>query len=379
MPRQPEARLAVLAGVWTLVAFFFAGQYYVAVLQMGRRISFLTALAPQLVCWLLWALLSPYVLQLARRYPIESPRRAFRVLLHAGLALVFSAIHNLVETAVFLAAGIFEKKPPFLQAFENIMVRELHLDVFTYLVILGVAHALDYARRERGRQLRASRLEARLARAELQVLRTQLHPHFLFNTLHAISALMHKDVEMADRMMTRLGDLLRLSLDRAGRQEVSLREELEFLERYLEIQQTRFGDRLVVGISIEPATLDARVPHLILQPLVENAVQHGIAPRSGAGRIDIRSRRANGTLELEVSDDGAGPPDGVASIREGLGLTNTRARLVQLYGSAHRFDLRRGASGGVAVTLGIPFRITEEEALYGDRDPGRAEDPRPDR
>jgi anti-sigma regulatory factor (Ser/Thr protein kinase) len=363
---RPSARAAVLVGVWTLVAFFFAGQYYVAVLQMGRSISFWAALRPQLVCWFLWALAAPYAFRLAWRYPIERGHWVPRILLHALASVVFSCLHNLAETAVLLSLGVFEKNPPFLRAFESIMVRKLHLDVFTYLVILGVAHAVHYGRRERERELRASRLEARLAHAELQVLRTQLHPHFLFNTLHAISALMHKDVETADQMMTRLGDLLRLTLDRAGHPEVSLREELEFLDRYLEIQRTRFGDRLVVRVSIDPATLDARVPHLILQPLVENAIQHGIAPRRGAGRIDIRAQKVNETLELEVVDNGAGPPEGVAPMPEGLGLTNTRARLAQLYGSAHRFDIRRSESGGVAVTLGIPLRISEEEVLYGD-------------
>jgi two-component sensor histidine kinase len=376
--RRRMVRVAALAGVWTLVALFFTGQYLMAVFQIGRRIPFWTAFAPQAVCWTVWAILAPQVLRLARRFPIEPGRRARRVLLHTGLALIFSVAHNVIETAVFLAAGFFDPRPTFLSALESITVRELHLDVLTYLVIVAVAHFYDYARRERRRELRASRLELRLSRAELQMLRVQLHPHFLFNTLHTISALMHRDVEKADRMMSNLGDLLRLSLDRAGRQEVSLREELEFLERYLEIQQTRFGDRLVVGMSVAPETLDARVPHLILQPLVENAVQHGIAPRAGAGKIEIRSRRRNGTLRLQVVDDGAGLPEGNFA-REGLGLSNTRARLVQLYGSDHRFDMRRSENGGVAVTLDIPLRIERKEAVYGDRIFGGTEDSRPDR
>jgi len=375
--RRRMVRVAALAGVWTLVALFFTGQYLMAVFQLGRRIPFWTAFAPQAVCWTVWAILAPQALRLARRYPIEPGRRARRVLLHTGLSLIFSGAHNVIETGIFLAAGFFDPRPTFFAALESITVRELHLDVLTYWVILAVAHFYDYARRERRRDLWASRLEVRLARTETQMLRVQLHPHFLFNTLHTISALMHRDVEKADQMMSRLGELLRLSLDRAGRQEVSLREELEFLERYLEIQQTRFGDRLIVGMSVAPETLDARVPHLILQPLVENAVQHGIAPRAGAGKIEIRSRRRNGTLRLQVVDDGAGLPEGVA--REGLGLSNTRARLVQLYGSDHRFDLRRSENGGVAVTLDIPLRIEDKEAAYGDRIFGGTEDSSPDR
>ncbi|MCA1557757.1 MAG: histidine kinase, partial [Acidobacteria bacterium] len=231
-----------------------------------------------------------------------------------------------------------------------------------YWVILGIDHALRYYTKYRERELQASQLEARLAQAQLQVLKMQLHPHFLFNTLHAISTLMHRDVEAADRMIARLSDLLRLALDNEGVQEVTLKQELELLERYLEIEQTRFRDRLTVEMRIEPEVLDARVPNLILQPLVENAIQHGITPRRGQGRIEIGARRTNGTLDIYVRDDGrglAGATD--ETVKEGVGLSNTRARLLQLYGGHARFELRCPPEGGTLASLAIPFHEGEQE------------------
>src|SRR5262249_40591374 len=199
-------------------------------------------------------------------------------------------------------------------------------------------------------ELKASQLEARLAQAQLQALKMQLHPHFLFNTLHAISALMRKDVEEADRMITRLSDLLRLTLENVGAQEATLRQELEILGRYLEIEQRRFGDRLQVKMEIEPETLDARAPNLILQPLVENAIRHGIAPRSAPGLIEIRASRAGDKLELQVRDNGVGlPTDHREPIKEGVGLANTRARLEQLYGAAYRFEVNNFYRCGMIV------------------------------
>ena len=370
-----------IAGVWTAVGLFRAADRYFSDPFQLRRLEFgaWEALAQSMLSAYIWAALTPLVVAVARR---ELPRRS-RWARPVGVLLAASLVFPIAHAAAYQVAY------PLLMGFPCVLTVQLAslgsllpLSIPTQLVIfwaiVGATWTVTYAALSRERELRASQLETRLVSARLETLKMQLHPHFLFNTLHTISALMHRDVEKADRMMSNLGDLLRLSLDRAGRQEVSLREELEFLERYLEIQQTRFGDRLVVGMSVAPETLDARVPHLILQPLVENAVQHGIAPRAGAGKIEIRSRRRNGTLRLQVVDDGAGLPEGNFA-REGLGLSNTRARLVQLYGSDHRFDMRRSENGGVAVTLDIPLRIERKEAVYGDRIFGGTEDSRPDR
>ena len=216
----------------------------------------------------------------------------------------------------------------------------------------------------------ASRLEAQLARAQLQVLRMQLHPHFLFNTLNTISALVHKDVRAADRMLALLGDLLRDSFEKLGAQEVALKQELNFLERYLEIEKARFQDRLIVRTEIASETLDALVPNLILQPLVENAIRHGISRRSGTGSIEVRAWREDGMLAVRIRDDGPGlPSEAVMASRGGVGLANSQARLEQLYGRAHRFDLTNRPEGGLDVTLAIPFRPAEPPAALDLRFP----------
>ena len=235
------------------------------------------------------------------------------------------------------------------------MNRTFLFNLLIYWVIVTVGHALGYYRKYHERELRAAELEKRLTEAKLQALQMQLNPHFLFNTLNAISSLMHKDVEAADRMIVRLSDLLRLALERTDAQEVPLREELAFLDRYVEIEMIRFGKRLTVHKDIGPDILDALVPNLILQPLVENAIRHGIEPRAKPGRIELRARLENGMLQMQVTDNGAGLPEN-ESPEEGIGLSNTRARLQQLYGDAHHFELGKAAGGGTIVSLRIPIR-----------------------
>jgi LytS/YehU family sensor histidine kinase len=215
----------------------------------------------------------------------------------------------------------------------------------------------QYYRQFRDRELKATRLEGKLAQAQLQVLKMQLHPHFLFNTLNAISALLHKDAESADVMIARLGELLRTTLENVGTQEIPLRQELEFIQPYLEIEKARLGDRLQVEMHIDPEAMDAAVPNLVLQPIVENAIRHGIAPYAEKGRIDIRARRESGILRMEVEDNGPGLSfEQQVNFRPGVGITNTRARLQQLYGLDHQFEMKNGASRGLTVTLVIPAR-----------------------
>ena len=222
-------------------------------------------------------------------------------------------------------------------------------------MIIAVGHAFDYYQRFHERELRASELEGRLAQARLQALQSQMNPHFLFNTLHTISALMHKDVDAADRMIMKLSELLRLALDNTEIHEVPLSQELDFLQRYLEIEQTRFRERLQIELNIAPDTLQCRVPNLVLQPLVENAIRHGVERHARPGRIVLRAQRHENQLALEVQDNGAGLPDG-KPLREGIGLTNTRTRLHQLYGDAQKFELKNVASGGLLARVVLPFR-----------------------
>ena len=243
------------------------------------------------------------------------------------------------------------------QRVERNIIMDFDWEMMTYVAIVGFSHAAAYFRQAQDRALRASQLETRLAEAQLQALQRQLHPHFLFNTLNGISALMHRNVDAADRMLVRLSDLLRMALDRRSAQEVPLSDDLEFLEKYLEIEQARFGERLTVRYDLEPDTLDALVPNLLMQPLVENSVRHAIAARSEGGVIEVTSRRVGDSLELRFRDNGPGlRKDRTPSTSGGLGLTNTRSRLEHLYGASQHLQFSDTPGGGLTVTVVIPFR-----------------------
>jgi LytS/YehU family sensor histidine kinase len=236
--------------------------------------------------------------------------------------------------------------------------------MFIYFAILGFGEALRHYRAARAREVRESRLEARLAQAQLHALRGQLHPHFLFNTLHIISALMTREPHTARRMITRLSDLLRLSLEDDGRHEVTLEEELEFLDRYVDIQKQRFGERLEISYDVEPRARRVLVPRLLLQPLVENSIVHGLSRQEGIGRVNVLGRIADGVLRLAVLDNGPGIG---ATVTEGIGLGNTRERLRQHYGDGAHFEIENRAEGGLVVRIMLPGRV-ENEPDEGDAD-----------
>jgi two-component system LytT family sensor kinase len=355
-------RWLLIFGCWTLLGLFSATRMALNYAYGGYPVRWQPVLTFALTDWYVWALLSPMIVWLARRFAIE-PRAGNEgflhswwrrgLLVHLPAAILFPLLKLIIE---YRARQLLYPDPR-----RTFQILQFHSALITYLAILGVIYAFAYYRKYREHELKSSRLETQLAQAQLAALKMQLHPHFLFNTLHAISALMHKDVEAADRMITRLSDLLRLALENAGVQEVPLRQELDFLERYLEIEQIRFRDRLKVQMEIEPETLDAQVPNLILQPLVENAIRHGIAPRAAPGLIEIRAARRNRQLELEVRDDGPGlPASAPHALKEGVGLANTRARLQQLYGAEYRFALDNAAAGGLVASLALPFRAADE-------------------
>src|SRR5262249_41180616 len=232
-----------------------------------------------------------------------------------------------------------------------------HLDLFTYGAILGIALAADYYRKYRENELQSAELRAQLSQAQLEALRLQLQPHFLFNTLNSIVGLIRNDENKdAIRMTSGLSKLLRHVLEHAGRQEVTLGEEIEFLSRYLEIQQMRFSDRLTVEMKIDPDTLDARVPSLILQPIVENAIRHGVAAREAPGAVSLSASRHNGILQISVYNDGPSLPKGWRiEDCSGIGLANTRARIAQLYGKAGRLEVHNHNQSGVQAMLRVPF------------------------
>jgi two-component system, LytTR family, sensor kinase len=346
---------------WTCVAVFFASQTYLSYKYSGGQAHLWLVLEMNLVQWYLWGFLAPGIVWLARRVPLERERWARGLTIHlvasVGLALLEWWMNNFLRHYLL----------GFPQRMSLIYV--FHQNLVTYWIVVAATQGYLYYSRYREGELRTAQLSAQLAQAQLQALRMQLHPHFLFNTLNAISTLVHKDPEVADRMIARLSDLLRLTLENMGVQEVRLAQELEFLERYLEIERMRFPDRLEVRMRIAPETLDARAPYLILQPLVENAIRHGIAPRSTRGRVEVRAERKDGMLILEVRDDGPGISP-KANPKKGVGISSTRARLEKLYGAAHRFDLSNAAEGGLVVTLAWPFQFmtsgSEKRNMSGD-------------
>jgi glucose-6-phosphate-specific signal transduction histidine kinase len=352
------ARAALIIAGWTLFALFLTSQTALSFNRRNVQVGFIRILLAEMAFGLFWAALTPLVLFLGRRYPIERQQWRKSLLVHFIASGLLGLATRLVRDLAFIfLASDFEGSVSLTRLLLNVYYF-FDYGAMMYWLILLIVYAVDYYRRYRENELKATRLEAQLATAQLQALKMQLQPHFLFNTLHSISALVPKNPVAADKMLARLGDFLRLTLDSAGAQEVSLQQELEFLRCYLEIERIRFQDRLSVDIQIEPDALDARLPNLILQPIVENAIKHGIAPRTTAGRIEISARRLDGMLLVNVSDNGNGlPSNGNGShFKEGVGLANTQTRLHQLYGSQYRLDLVNNPAGGLKVTLEIPFR-----------------------
>jgi sensor histidine kinase YesM len=382
---KPDKRLWVIVLIgWVLIGLTFTLNYYLYadhyVFIFKKQPTFMEMLVWELPYWLLWAALSPLAFKITRRYRIERGRWSGSLAVHLCACVLLSFIHRAAYLLIgwMLNVVAYRTIPTLPDLFNFLFFFNMPTALMSYGTILLVSHVLDYYRRYQREELKASRLKAELAEAQLQVaqaqlqaLKMQLHPHFLFNTLNSVSALLDEDVEAADEMLARLGDLLRLTLANSGAQEVTLQEELEFLRCYLEIERVRFQDRLAVSMEIDPLTLDALVPNLILQPIVENAIRHGIALRIAPGRIEICAARRGDRLQLRVRDNGPGIQSKADAItaREGVGLSNTRARLRQLYGPDHAFELSDAAGGGLQLTIEIPFQVdaaaaTEQKAAY---------------
>ena len=327
-------RLAGIAAFWTLVGLAFASQFYLSSTLQGRSVTWGQAISYSLADWYVWAVLSVPILWLARRFPPEgdAPWRAAVGQVHS----------RLIDDPV-----------TFLEIFRPLLVKTFPFNLLIYGVIISVSHAIDYYRKYHERTVHTLELEKHLTEARLQALLRQLKPHFLFNTLNGIASLMHSDVEAADRMLVRLGELLRITMSHPGQPRTRLSEEIAFIEKYLEIERIRFRDRLAVEFDIDPAVLDAEVPSLLLQPLVENAIRHGIEAQARPGRLVLTARSTPGFIELTVRDNGAGQPAG-GFTREGIGLGNTRARLRELYGDRHRFELANHPEGGLVVRVLLP-------------------------
>jgi signal transduction histidine kinase len=314
------------------------------------------------VYWYVPALLAPAIVAITQRYRLGYTRWTTTLGVHLASALGFSLIHTttmvITRALLFPFGGRVMAGVNWWSYLQRQYLTQLDWMLATYFSLVGLGHAIAYWREAEQRALNAERLQTRLAEAQLQALQRQLQPHFLFNTLHTISSLMRSDVEAADVMIDQLSDLLRMSL-KSHTQEVSVRQEIEILQSYLAIEETRFHDRLSVSMEVAPEILDARVPYLLLQPLVENAVRHGIAPRARPGRIGIRVFPAGGQLQIEVRDSGDGlPPERLVAMNNGVGLDNARARLAHLYGSGHRLTFANLNGGGFQVSVTIPLHVS---------------------
>jgi two-component system, LytTR family, sensor kinase len=363
MPSTWRPPLRWVFAAATLLGFFSALQAYrlntLSYAKTPMTITIGVLLFLNLVYWYIPASLSPMMFRLAHRFRLDGVHKPTAFVVHAVAAVTYSAIHCAgmigARTTVWWMSGEMPQFVSYWSYVQRQFLTNLDWTLMTYTTIVALSYALHYSKESHARSVKEAQLETRLVEARLRTLEAELHPHFLFNTLHAISSLVHTNPDAADRMISRLSDLLRLTFDRSGSAGVSLQEELEFLQKYLEIEQTRFQDRLSVRFDIDPETLDAEVPRLILQPLVENAIKHGVSPKPGSGLVQIAARRRGDGLWIEVSDNGVGLSAGArARLRSGVGLSNTRDRLQCLYGTAHRIEFSDEAKG-LAVRLEIPF------------------------
>lgn len=345
-------RAGAFCAFWLLVSLAFAGQMYLTQVKLGRPVSWGLALRSNLADWLTFAALSVPAVRFSSRFSLGAAPGRLLVPLHLLAAVVFALAW------VFLRAGVaaVAEGRGYAETVRYALAATLAFNVLVYGVLAMGANAVRFYRRLRDRERRSLELERRLAEARLLALRSQLNPHFLFNALHGVSALMYRDVDAADTMLVKLSDLLRQALNRPEGQFNSLRDELAFLDRYLDVEMIRFGGRLRVRRSLDPDALNALVPTLILQPLVENSLKHGIEPKVAGGSITLRALRTQaGRLRLEVEDDGVGLKPGKTAAG-GIGTANSRARLKELFGPAATLEFLPGSVGGFCSAIEMPWR-----------------------
>jgi two-component system, LytTR family, sensor kinase len=338
--------------VWTGLALLQTSSEALYRALLGAPIGFFHVLRHCLLDYWLWAALTPIVFYLARRFPFTRSSWPRATTIHFGFYLLLTFAHEVLASLVGLPSGA---PPSFHGSVLGLrFVSSLYNDLWMYWPIVVVWSMLHYYECYRERDTRAAQLKEQLSRAELQALRNQLHPHFLFNTLNSVASLMHEDVEAADDMLADLSHLLRVYLAGNDQQETPLRQEMELLDTYIRIQKRRFEGRLSVVFDIPTELLDAAVPSLLLQPLVENSILHGIAPRSAPGYVRVTAHRQGSALQLEISDNGLGLPGHHV---EGIGLSNTRSRLRQLYENRQTFSIFNSETGGVTVSISLPLRM----------------------
>jgi signal transduction histidine kinase len=363
MSTDSHARIRPLwiFGVATALTFFSASQAFYFVTTFGDKPApFAVLFALNLGYWYSWACLAPGILWLSRRFPLDKHSWRLSLPVHVVGVFVATTLHILMAVATRMVTywAISESAGSWRIEAQRMFFLHFDWEMMTYWAIVGLSHALAYHREAQTRALNASQLETRLVEAQLQSLQRQLQPHFLFNTLNTIAELVHGDADIADGMITDLSELLRRTMNMAATPDVTLATELELLSLYLSLQRARFGERLRVSMAIDEDARTARVPMLLLQPIVENAVRHGLARHVNAGAIDIVARRAGSDLVVEVTDDGPGVID--EGVHEGIGLANTRARLEALYSRAAHLTLANAIGGGARVSVRLPFTVKDD-------------------
>ncbi len=346
---------------WTVIVLFYSTRTG----RLGQPLAWSESLKLAASQWYVWGLLAPLIIRFDRLLPVAREALIRRFLCHLPLSFLFTAAYiysvSFVRSILLPGSETFSLSITILKASWG---GAFHWSLLVYWVIVGFYVAYGYDTDLKERRLRTAELERLLAEARLSALRAQLHPHFLFNALNAISAHIERNPRTARRMLEQLGELLRLSLEHSDDPEIPLERELAFLDRYLAIQKARFEDRLEVTIRVDPDTLHALVPTFVLEPLVENAIRYGVAPRSSPGTIEVSAWREDRRLHLRVRDDGPGLPAGWRlPDNQGVGIANTRERLRRLYGDGqHRFEIVSEPGTGVRVDLSFPFRDAEQRA-----------------
>ena len=348
---------AWIAALWSAGGLFDASQTVLFMHAMGRRHAWLI-FATEFFSWLPWVLATPLIIDLARRYPIVPRLTASAVISHIAAFIIvgLGAEAWFAALQAFFNPWEYSLPPTFSDAWRSSLLFQFLTYLIVYALILGFTSWLDARERRARETAETARLSAALAKSQLAALRQQMEPHFMFNTLHSITGLVRdRENEAAVNMIVGLSEFLRRGLEDSHRSQVSLGEELEYLQRYLELQKLRFGDRLQVIIDVPPDLSEARVPSLLLQPLVENAIKHGIAKRAAGGTIRISGVRMYGTLSLCIYNDAPDSPFDWIAPRTGVGLSNLRARLTILHGDATQLELKPTDTGGVEVTVQMPF------------------------
>ena len=354
--RQTLYKICVLFGVWSAYGFLCSWQAHYWYAFTPKPWSWASCLKSEMTFAYLWGIVTPVVLWWAGRFRLEGPGWPRHLLAHAALLIVLVSVTKIAYDFIVRMPGSMFYNFTWVK-----MIRSIEINADTgallYAVVVGVEHAFVYYRRYQTGLTKSSQLQTQLVQAQLQALKMQLHPHFLFNTLHTITALVHEDPDMAERTIARLSELLRLFLANSTIHEVPLGEEIRILDLYLEIERARFEDRLRVMYDVPAALRDAMVPNLVLQPLVENSIRHGVGRRSEPGWIAIAVERYGDTLVLRVTDNGAGfKEDAQHPVHQGMGLGITRGRLESLYGPHQSLILRNLPAGGVEARITMPFR-----------------------